>query len=112
MEFALISVCSVLHFFDFESAQFIIDRLTSLLLPRGWIITQNHHVDHLYSKNPKILGQQGFYKHFFSEKDLPRLFPQRLFSEKFLAVENLDVTEKEKAIAGYLWSLCLDLTRE
>ncbi len=111
-EFAIISICNVLHFFDFGTAQLIIDRLSQILMPGGWIITKNHHKDHLYSNNPRILGPTGNYKHFFSEKDIERLFPTQVFTEKYIKVEDHVHDEKERMVAEYYWSLYPRFTKQ
>lgn len=104
-EFAIISICSVLHYFDFGTAQHIVDRLSRLLMPGGWIITKNHHKSHLYSNNSSILGPNASYKHFFSAEEIGRLFPKQIFTEKYIKVKNTFSDENQRKVAEYYLSL-------
>jgi cyclopropane fatty-acyl-phospholipid synthase-like methyltransferase len=111
-EFAIISVCNLLHFFDFGTAQIIVDRLSQILISGGWLITKNHHKSHLYSNNPAILGPEQRYKHFFSKDEMERLFFKKVFAEKYIEVQNHCPSEKERTISEYYWSLSPEYTRK
>lgn len=94
-KFAIISICSVLHFFEFPTVQSIISRLSDILIPGGWIITRNHHIDHLYRHNPRIFGPDGNYKHFFTPEDFDTLLPKNEFDEKYVSIERKHRTKKD-----------------
>jgi cyclopropane fatty-acyl-phospholipid synthase-like methyltransferase len=110
--FAIISICHVLHYFDFGTAQLIIDRLSNRLMPGGWIVTKNHHKSHLYSNNPGILGPDQEYKHFFSEEEIVRLFLKQVFTEKYNKAEDHLSDEKEQMVKEHYWSLHPQYSRE
>lgn len=76
--FSLVIMSDFLHFFTLEDCSVIIDQIASRTQKGSLIYIKAHSKSHSYFKSSDPRMHQ-YYKHFFSEADLSRLFDNEYF---------------------------------
>ncbi|WP_284653498.1 class I SAM-dependent methyltransferase [Flavobacterium terrisoli] len=76
--FSLVIMSDFLHFFSIEDCGKIINQIASRTQKGSLIYIKAHSISHSYFKSTEP-GLHQYYKHFFSETDLPKLFDKKYF---------------------------------
>ena len=97
--YSLIILANILHFFSIEECLEIGKKIVELT-ETGSMIYIVVHSQKYYLNDPKNPKNNAYFKHYFTTKDLEKIFPKNLFERVYSAeIEKMD-TQRDKEITS------------
>lgn len=98
-KYSLIILSNILHFFTLEQGREIGKKLVEFT-KKGSMIFIGVHSKKYYMNDPKNPNNNEYFKHYFTVKDLEKIFPKALFERVYSAeIDKID-TQSDKEITN------------